>query len=303
MMGIAGSAISIAEGFFRGADDQSVRNLLETIFERIKRTPDLINPSLLLETVKSLAYSVLGTVFGAVGSISSIREAVFRNEINATTLILIRDKAGELAKFILDLVEVAKCYCLADGTQRGLDDEYILYTEFNELDFSQNINRYAAICQIQRLALSIIYIIRHLFTPVAFKDIYMSDHTNLQSDRGIGLQETYPRRDSTQPNAGGNNKGTEGTANIGEGTQPNAGSNETREDRHNKKLNLKEAAIYNDNKKWLFVNGIGRELFWLQLAYNKLRAIFHRNITGVFNRGDGLLWDIIECAGQRSLYV
>jgi hypothetical protein len=161
-MGLFESIISSAADIFRGADDQSVRKLIETVFERIKRSPDLIRPTLLLETAKSLTYSVLGGVFGAVGSVSSIREAVFRNEINAMTLILIRDQAGELARFVLDLVEAAKCYYLANGRKRGEDDgddEHVLYAEFNELDFSVFRNQHAVICQIQRLALSIVYIL------------------------------------------------------------------------------------------------------------------------------------------------
>ncbi|KAL3439764.1 hypothetical protein BJX65DRAFT_315437 [Aspergillus insuetus] len=293
-MGLFESIISSAADIFRGADDQSVRRLIETVFERIKRSPDLIRPTLLLETAKSLTYSVLGGVFGAVGSVSSIREAVFRNEINAMTLILIRDQAGELAKFVLDLVEAAKCYYLADGRKRGEDDEkdendknvkedeHVLYAEFNELDFSVFRNQHAVICQIQRLALSIVYILQHLFKPVALKDIDMSGQTTLQSDLGIGLRETYSTGKDVQSNA-----------------EP-----DDMKDLDKKKLKpTARARVGDKDEKWLFVNGIGGELFWLQLACDKLRATFYREVTGVFNRGDGLLWDLIECAGQRSSYV
>ncbi|KAJ0420680.1 hypothetical protein BJY00DRAFT_323709 [Aspergillus carlsbadensis] len=281
-MGLFGSIISSAADMFRNADDQSVRNLIETVFERIKRSPDLIRPTLLLETAKSLTYSVLGGVFGAVGSVSSIQEAVLRNEMNATTLILIRDRAGELARFVLDCVEAAKCYYLANGRQRGQDDEHVLYSEFNELDFSVFKNQHAAICQIQRLALSIVYILQHLFKPVALGDIDMSGQTKLQSDRGIGLRETYS---------------------TGRGAQSNGEPDDTK-DLDKKKLNpTARAHVDHNEEKWLFVNGIGGELFWLQLACDKLRAMFYREVTGVFNRGDGLLWDLVECAGQRSSYV
>jgi hypothetical protein len=287
-MGLFESVISSAADIFRGADDQSVRKLIETVFERIKRSPDLIRPTLLLETAKSLTYSVLGGVFGAVGSVSSIREAVFRNEINATTLILIRDQAGELAKFVLDLVEASKCYYLANGRKRGEDDEgngndeHVLYAEFNELDFSRFRNQHAVICQIQRLALSIVYILQHLFKPVAFRDIDMSGQTKLQSDLGIGLRKTY---------------------NTGADVQLDVEPDDTK-DLDKKKLKpTARARVDHKEEKWLFVNGIGGELFWLQLACDRLRAAFYREVTGVFNRGDGLLWDLIECAGQRSSYV
>jgi hypothetical protein len=284
-MGLFESIISSAADIFRGADDQSVRKLIETVFERIKRSPDLIRPTLLLETAKSLTYSVLGGVFGAVGSVSSIREAVFRNEINAMTLILIRDQAGELARFVLDLVEAAKCYYLANGRKRGEDDgddEHVLYAEFNELDFSVFRNQHAVICQIQRLALSIVYILQHLFKPVALKDIDMSGQTTLQSDLGIGLRETYS---------------------TGKDVQSNVEPDDAKDLDKNMLKPTARARVGDKDEKWLFVNGISGELFWLQLACDRLRAAFYREVTGVFNRGDGLLWDLIECAGQRSSYV
>jgi hypothetical protein len=55
------------------------------------------------------------------------------------------------------------------------------------------------------------------------------------------------------------------------------------------------------NEKWIFVNGIAGELYWLKLACRKLATKYQREITGVFNRGDGILWDLVECAGERSL--
>ncbi|KAL6228745.1 hypothetical protein BDW75DRAFT_250733 [Aspergillus navahoensis] len=281
-MGIYESIISSAANIFQGADDRSVRNLLEAVFERIKRSPDLIKPTLLLETAKSLTYSVLGNVFGAVGSVASIREAVFQNEINATTLILVRDQAGELAKFLLDCLEAAKCYLPENGSQPGHPDEHLLYNDFNELNFQVFRNVHAAICQIQRLALSIIFILQHLFKPVVLNDIDMSAHTTLQSDQVIGFKKTYD---------------------TGNEVDPNELPNDANDFYDENKLKPTAPVRVKDTEKWLFVNGIGGELYWLQLACDKLRAIFYREVTGVFNRGDGLVWDLIECAGQRTSYV
>jgi hypothetical protein len=67
---------------------------------------------------------------------------------------------------------------------------------------------------------------------------------------------------------------------------------------------------------WLFVNGIAGEFFWNHLAIMKIRDFFfdpdkhpedksdetqarRTIISGVFNRSDGILWDLIECAGER----
>jgi hypothetical protein len=54
------------------------------------------------------------------------------------------------------------------------------------------------------------------------------------------------------------------------------------------------------SEKWLFVNGICGEYFWLKLYCNKLSDMFKREISGIFNEGDGILWDLIECAGERN---
>ncbi|TIC09498.1 hypothetical protein E3Q14_03363 [Wallemia mellicola] len=60
-------------------------------------------------------------------------------------------------------------------------------------------------------------------------------------------------------------------------------------------------AKYNaSEEKWLFVNGIGGEYQWLELGCNKLRDRFKKEITGIFNRSDGIIWDVIECAGERN---
>jgi hypothetical protein len=54
------------------------------------------------------------------------------------------------------------------------------------------------------------------------------------------------------------------------------------------------------DEKWLFINGIAGEYQWTRLACEELAKRYSRDITGVLNRGDGLLWDIVECAGERS---
>ncbi|KAL4749307.1 hypothetical protein BDW72DRAFT_194936 [Aspergillus terricola var. indicus] len=272
--------INIATQIFQRADDQSVRGLLESVFERLNRSPNLIDRELFLETVKKLTYYVLGSVFGSEGIAKSIREAVTNNAINVITLMLVRDRAADLAEFILHLVEAAKCYYLADGT---LDvDEHVQYIEFNELDLSVAMNRHAFICQIQRLALSIIYILKNLFQEIQFRAINMSEHTFLQSDHIAAPSATYSTRKANRRDMTDEEKRCGKKEKLGEAIN---------------------APIPDADERWLFVNGIGGERFWLQLACDKLRAFFHRDVSGVFNRGDGLLWDIIECAGQRTSYV
>jgi hypothetical protein len=62
-----------------------------------------------------------------------------------------------------------------------------------------------------------------------------------------------------------------------------------------------------DPETWLFVNGIAGEYFWTTLAIRKIAARFFTSaapansyIHGVFNRSDGILWDLVECAGERN---
>ena len=67
-------------------------------------------------------------------------------------------------------------------------------------------------------------------------------------------------------------------------------------------------------ESWLFVNGIAGEVHWQTLALKKLGDYFFNGlakdksdnvdepptmIKGIFNRSDGILWDLLECAGER----
>ncbi|KAH7305215.1 hypothetical protein B0I35DRAFT_332385, partial [Stachybotrys elegans] len=54
------------------------------------------------------------------------------------------------------------------------------------------------------------------------------------------------------------------------------------------------------NEKWLFINGIANEFVWFQRSCDKIRDTFGREVKGIYNRTDGILWDLIECAGERQ---
>lgn len=54
------------------------------------------------------------------------------------------------------------------------------------------------------------------------------------------------------------------------------------------------------DEKWIFINGIGNERVWFESACHKLREAFQREVTGVYNRSDGILWDMIQCFGEHS---
>lgn len=67
--------------------------------------------------------------------------------------------------------------------------------------------------------------------------------------------------------------------------------------------NTVEVAAESDkfqHETWMFINGIAGEYHWTRLGCQKLSSKFSRKVIGVVNRGDGILWDLIECSGERS---
>jgi hypothetical protein len=121
------------------------------------------------------------------------------------------------------------------------------------------MNRHALICQVQRLVMSIKYLLWGQSS--GFGSIDMSHETTLSTDPPNSMERTI---NVNPPIADGD---------------------------------VKEPQL---SEKWIFINGIAGEVFWLRLSCQKLARHFRRSVTGVFNRGDGLLWDVIECAGERT---
>ncbi|UKZ49580.1 hypothetical protein TrVGV298_003827 [Trichoderma virens] len=170
------------------------------------------------------------------------------------------------------------------------------------------MNRHALICQVQRLARSIIYILKNVATSITFEEIDMSSETTLRSDdydtgtllevRPSGRQRVINATPAGpgQPLAGNqlNETDEEQQDEMEEEQQ-----DETEEEEQQDETEEEQPRVANE--KWLFVNGIATELFWLHLACKKLARQYSREITGVYNRGDGILWDLIECAGERNI--
>ncbi|KAL1618269.1 hypothetical protein SLS56_010633 [Neofusicoccum ribis] len=191
--------------------------------------------------------SIADAVISQAGYLSAIANGIASNDLNAATLGLIWRGRSALARFLVDLVECAKCYAPAtslDGRTEGP------HGRDNELEFTQAMCRHAVVCQVQRLAKSLIVILGNAMGKTRFEDIDMTKETQLETDDYGDVQ--------------------------GKG-------------------------VVIEDEKWFFVNGIGTELFWLHLACKKLAEHFKRDITGVFNRSEGILWDLIECAGERNI--
>ncbi|KAJ6081416.1 hypothetical protein N7499_006290 [Penicillium canescens] len=238
--------------------DQLLKDIINCSLELAESAVDLVTPDLLLRIVKKITNAILGAFIGTVGSLPIIKDAVFSNDINAATLGLIWSNWAGLARFIVDLVECTKCYVPNDSCC-GVAPSNESRVQANELDFSKPMNRHAAICQIQRLALSIIFILTEMTKRV--------DITTMNESERIEMTQTTT-------------------------LQSDAKSEPITVSDHGTKL----------EEKWLFVNGIAGEYHWTRLACQKLARQYSREITGIFNRGDGILWDLVECAGERSAH-
>jgi hypothetical protein len=67
------------------------------------------------------------------------------------------------------------------------------------------------------------------------------------------------------------------------------------------KSDVEGADFQKGKEEWLFINGIAGEAFWVKAACNRIAEVFQREVTGVFNRSEGLLWDMLECAGDQNM--
>jgi hypothetical protein len=66
------------------------------------------------------------------------------------------------------------------------------------------------------------------------------------------------------------------------------------------KSEVEGAEFQKGKEEWFFVNGISGEPFWVKAAWNRIAKVFHREVIGVLNRSEGILWDMLECAGEQS---
>jgi hypothetical protein len=289
---------------------------------------DLVQPDVLLKTVKNITRAILNAFVTTVGELPLIRDIIFSNDINAATLGLIWSNGAELASFFVDLAECTKCY-VPNTSRDGAAVQNEKHGEDNELDFSKTMNRHAAICQLQRLAYSIIFILKGMTKSVDIrtrddsKPIGMTAATTLNSDAQsepiitVRLEEVLEERPVARPtkqpvkDVGKKAGKPAAVPSEGEANTPSVNKENGYEEEKSDEAQTKQTdGIPGDqqpkktqkvtNEKWLFVNGIAGEYHWTRLACKKLAKKYLRDLTGIFNRGDGILWDLVECAGERS---
>lgn len=274
--------IDLATAIFDGAGQDSQRRLVD---KALNLAPALIDTGALqsaLETVSS-AFSHISpasvvTITGKIGkavldaftshiqTVPFLRYAVFNNAINAATLGLVWSSGSDLVRFLVDILDCTKTYALNTSSD-GQPDANDQHGRFNELDLTKAMNRHAVYCQVQRLMLSLTYIWERLtdnihMGTVAIDQVNMSERTILQTDDRPRDSDPFTVTPAPPPVG-------VAVANFG-------------------------------GEEWLFVNGIAGEYHWTRLACEKLADRFSRKVTGIMNRGDGILWDLIECAGERD---
>ncbi|KAK3305596.1 uncharacterized protein B0T15DRAFT_555878 [Chaetomium strumarium] len=136
--------------------------------------------------------------------------------------------------------------------------------QYNELDLSVKENREAVVYQLQRVSLTLMTILRLGRARRNKSSLNLSD-----IEMNVELSSDF------RPN----------------GQPP---------DRCYTAKWQEPGSPQNYKETWLFVNGIANEHVWFRRSCDKIKKRFKTDVTGVYNRSDGILWDFIECTGERS---
>jgi hypothetical protein len=222
----------------------------------------------ILKTVAVILKTTFFALIGYIGPVDSIWNAIIDNPANQELFDTLKKDWWKVARFFVDLLEPMKRFVRADSLDGTPIPGADAWNNYNELDMSRVMNRHAVLSQIQRFFKSIIEVFR-------------------QKDLDVGRFEMDTRLVDTDTH--------EDAVTI------------TALKRKDDKVQKPET--------WLFVNGIAGEFYWNHLACSKIRDFFfdrddpkdnsdetkarRTQIKGVFNRSDGILWDLVECAGER----
>ncbi|KAL2178332.1 uncharacterized protein P884DRAFT_197955 [Thermothelomyces heterothallicus CBS 202.75] len=192
-----------------------------------------------------------------------IVRGIFTNDTNETTLGFIIDHLSDLFRFLLDMIQpenVIPRFATADGT-----------IEKDGGEFPGRDNPYNEL-DLRRDANrhAVVYQVQRVLLTLAA--ILKQGREGVPSNGLEGLEMNITLR-----------------SDFKDGAPPPP--------THVSKL---EGSSTYPNEKWLFINGIANELVWFRLSCDKIRDTFKREVKGIYNRSDGILWDLIECAGERS---
>jgi hypothetical protein len=225
----------------------------------------------ILKTISVIFRTIILSMIGYIGPVDSIWKAIIDNPANQELFETLKKDWWKVARFLVDILEPMKRFVSAESTDGNPPTAAAAWNTYNELDLSQPMNRHAVISQVQRFFKSIIEVFRQANLDVGSFDM----NTRLETDSGKSLVTTVALRRISKPD-------------VTEDETP---------------------------ESWIFVNGIAGEFYWNHLSVQKLQDFFfdpdqpedtteeiaarRTTITGVFNRSDGVIWDLIECGGER----
>ena len=237
------------------------------ILEIARNTYRRATQKAILATVSMILQTTLSAMIGYLGPVDSIWKNTIDNPANQELFDTLKKDWWKVARFFVDLLEPMKRFVSAESIDGTPPPEAVRWNKYNELDLSQAMNRHAVLSQVQRFMKSVIEVFRQ-------KDLNVAKFvmgTQLETDSG--------KTDVTI----------------------------TALKRKDDKVKTAET--------WLFVNGIAGELYWNHLAVSKIQDFFfdpdnakdtsddtearRTTIKGIYNRSDGILWDLIECGGER----
>lgn len=215
----------------------------------------------LLALIVAASCIFLAALLGLLGPVESVARYIMHNSINKETFDFIGTRWADVAQFMINLFEPMRRYAPADSKTGDPDAVGEEYNAYNELDLTITMNRHAVVSQIQRLGRSLIALFSQKHVSVG-KFVM---NTILDTDTASAL--------SPMPAL---------LAKRREGQRP---------------------------ETWLCITGIAGEYCWTAASVQKIREYFFdpvsqgaegdATVKGIFNRSDGMLWDLIECAGER----
>lgn len=228
-----------------------------------------------VETILQLVLRSLEALTQSLSGAAMILRGIFTNETNTASLDFILDNLSALFTFLYDLFKPANVIPRFPAAMGGTTASKSanngvpgagadVQNPYNELDLKYDANRKAVVYQVQRVALTFAQIL--LIGKKAAATGTLSElqiNASLRSDfdaAGRPPPATY-------------------TSSLPPGQQ---------------------SAVPRPDEKWLFVNGIANEFVWFQRSCDKIRDTFRRDVRGVYNRSDGVLWDIVACCGERE---
>ncbi|KAH7361601.1 hypothetical protein B0T11DRAFT_254952 [Plectosphaerella cucumerina] len=224
----------------------------------------LATDTAVVDTLLKLVLRSLEALTQSLSGAAMILRGIFTNETNSSSLDFILDHLSDLFQFLYDLFKpsnvIPRFPAAMSSNNNGTSSTS---NPYNELDLRLDLNRKAVVYQIQRTVMTLASILR------VGKDVTASSRGIADLTINASLRSDFDAQGRPPP--------ATYTASLTPGND-----------------------IPRPDEKWLFINGIANEFHWFTRSCDKIRDTFRRDVKGIYNRSDGILWDIVECCGERS---